>query len=184
MSNPSLEDNELLEKLKKEADMYGISHNHKSTVKSLTKKIRAFQEASDTGIVEEKKVSSSDELEEKRRKALIQSARKLVRVEITCNDPKIRVRGQIFRSVSNKYVSVRKVIPLEQPTHVPELILNNLKESKYLTFVKKTVKGGETSVAKEVPTYNIRELDPLSKEQLERIAVRQQADSAIGDDDY
>jgi len=182
MSNQSLNDNELLENLKKEADMYGISYNHRSTVNSLTKKIRAFQEASDSGIVVEKNPATRTKTEEQKKQSIVNSAKRLKRVEITCNDPKIRVRGQIFRSISNQFVSVRKVIPLESPTFVPEIILNNLKESKYLTFVKKTVKGHETSVAKEVPTYNIRELDPLTKEDFERIAVRQQANSAIGDD--
>lgn len=182
MSTSNLETEQLLENLKKEADMLGISHNHKSTVNSLTKKIRAFKEAMDTGVVEEKNTSTTSDVEAQRRKSVIAKARKLVRVEITCNDPKLRVRGQIFRSVSNSYVTVRKVVPLDTPTFVPQLILDNMRESKYLTFIKKKVNGGETSVPKEVHTYNIRELDPIKPEELQRIAIRQQADRAIGDD--
>jgi hypothetical protein len=182
MSNISLKDNELLENLKKECDMLEISYTKNATVNSLTKKIRAFKEASDEGVLEVNNVKSASDTEKERISKMMHDARKLVRVEITCNDPKIRVRGQIFRSVSNRYVSLRKVIPLEVPTHVPQLILDNLRESKYLTFVKKKVNGGETAVPKEVPTYNIRELKPLNREEFKRIQIRQQADQAIGDD--
>jgi hypothetical protein len=182
MSNISLKDNELLENLKKECDMLDISYTKNATVNSLTKKIRAFKEASAEGVLEVSNVPTSSQTEEQKKAQMMQDAKKLVRVEITCNDPKIRVRGQIFRSVSNKYVSLRKVIPLEVPTHVPQLILNNLKESKFLTFITKRTAHGETSVPKEVATYNIRELDPLTPEQFKRIQIRQQADQAIGDD--
>jgi hypothetical protein len=182
MSTVNLETEQLLKNLKKEADMLGISHNHRSTVNSLTKKIRAFKEAMDTGLVEEKVVTTPTKSEADKKKAVQNKAKKLVRVQISCNDPKLNVRGQIFRSVSNRYVSVRKVVPLDTPCYVPQIILDNMRESKYLTFKKKKVNGGETSVPSEVPTYNIRELEPLSREGLERIAIRQQADRAIGDE--
>ena len=136
----NLNEAEFLEKLKKEADMFGISYNHKSTVNTLSKKIKAFKEAREEGLLEVSKVSTSSKTEEQKKQEILTKAKKLVRVEVTCNDPKLRVRGQVFRSVSNRYVTLRKVIPLEVPTHVPQLILENLRESKYLTFIKKKVR--------------------------------------------
>jgi hypothetical protein len=181
MSN-NLETDEMLQKLKNECDMLGISHNKNSTVNSLTKKIRAFKEALPEGLVKESNAPANTKTEQNRRAAVQAKAKKLIRVQISCNDPKLAVRGQIFRSVSNRYVSVRKVVPLDTPTHVPQIIIENMRDSKYLTFQKKKVNGGETSIPKEVPTYNIRELEPLGKQELERIAIRQQADRAIGDE--
>lgn len=178
----SKDDKELLAQLKKEADMYGITYNHKSTVDSLTRKINAMKEAQDEGLLEVAPVSksASDREKEQRAKAL-REATKLIRCEITCNDPKLRVRGQIFRNTRNKYLSLRKVIPLEHPTHVPQMILDSMRESKFLTFIKKKVNGQEHTYPKEVPTFNIRELPPLTKEEIERIAIRQQAQSTVGD---
>jgi hypothetical protein len=182
MSTVNLTESELLENLKKECDMYDLNYNHKSTVESLTKKLRAFKEASAEGYLEINKAPTTSETEAKKRENLIKKAKKLVRVEVTANDPKASVRGQVFRAVSNKHLSLRKVVPLDVPTHVPQLILNNMRESRFLTFIKKKVNGGETAVPKEIPTYNIRELPPLTPEQFNRIAVRQQADKAINDD--
>ena len=182
MSELTSEQNqELLANLKKECAMYDISYTGNATVATLTKKIKAYKEASDEGLLEVHPAVNLKDLEKAKRNKMMLEARKLVRVEITCNDPKIRVRGQIFRSVGNRYVTLRKVIPLDIPTHVPQLILTNMKESKFLTFVKKKVNGGETAIPKEVFTYNIRELDPLTVEGIKRIQIRQQADVAIGD---
>jgi len=174
-------DKELLENLKKEADMFGISYNANATVTSLSKKIKAFKEAQFEGHLEIHQEPRTDKEKDKVAK-MMKDARLLVRCEVTCNDPKIRVRGQIFRSVGNKFITLRKVIPLESPTHVPKLILDNLEESKYLTFIKKKVNGYETTIPKEVPTYNIRRLNPLSKEELKRIQMRQSASATIGDE--
>lgn len=170
---------ELLENLKAEADSLGISYTAKATVNSLSKKIQAYRDAkyaiTKRPVAEQKRAKSDIE-----KRQQIQALMKLSRVEITCHDPKIRSRGQIMKAVANSIVNVKKTIPFDTPTHVPQIILNAMAEEKFVMFgTKKLAGGAEVADPKEVKTYSIEYLDPLTPEQLERIAIRQQAEGKV-----
>jgi hypothetical protein len=110
----------------------------------------------------------------------IHPAKRLRRVIITCNDPqKADQTGDII-SVSNGEVgNLRFYFHFNKPWHVPEIILNTLRESKL--FLHSSRKDGREVVTREVPRYNIQELEPLDEKQRERIAAKQAAALATED---
>ena len=107
-------------------------------------------------------------------------AKRLRRVIITCNDPqKADQTGDII-SVSNGEVgNLRFYFHFNKPWHVPQIILDTLKESKL--FLHSSRRDGRDVVTREVPRYNIQELEPLDEKSRERIAAKQAAALATED---
>lgn len=107
-------------------------------------------------------------------------AKKLHRVIITCHDPqKADQTGDII-SVSNGEVgNIRFYFHFGKPWHVPEIVLETLKESKL--FLHSSRKDGREIVTREVPRYSIQYLPPLDEKQRERIAAKQAAALATED---
>lgn len=169
---------EVLENLKLEAESLGIKVTASATIKSLSEKINEYREKSTTGAP--KPVNTEEAAKTKAQNKKAREATKLRRVRITCNDKKINSRGSVLRSVSNSKASITKMIPFDVPTHVPQLILNRMKEERFLSFGRKRMAGGvEVAEPKEVPTFVIEYLDPLTPEEFKRIQIRQQAERAI-----
>ena len=110
----------------------------------------------------------------------VHPAKKLHRVIITCNDPQKADQSGDIISVSNGSVgNLRFYFHFNKPWHVPEIILETLKESKL--FLHSSRKDGREVVTREVPRYNIQYLDPLNEKQRERIAAKQAAALATED---
>ena len=103
----------------------------------------------------------------------------LTRVIITSNDPqKSDQSGDIIR-VSNKNTgSVAFYFPFGKPWHVPEIVLNTIKEKTF--FLHGSRKDGREVVARNVPAYNVQVLPSLTEKELERIAAKQAAMAAGG----
>ena len=111
-------------------------------------------------------------------KAVYKKAMKLVRVQISCNNPnKTSYQGEIF-SARNKYIpEVKKFVPFNVPTHVPTILLNMIKEKQLQTFVtEKLPNGMQTKRSKLVPEYNIQVLAPLTAEEFNAIRQKQLAE--------
>lgn len=107
-------------------------------------------------------------------------AKKLHRVIITCNDPQKADQSGDIISVSNGEVgNIRFYFHFGKPWHVPEIVLETLKESKL--FLHSSRKDGKEIVTREVPRYNIQYLPPLDDKQRERIAAKQAAALATED---
>lgn len=105
-------------------------------------------------------------------------AMKLVRCIVTCNDKnKSAYSGDIF-FVRNKDISgVKKFIPFNVPTHIPQILFNVLKEKQLQTFVTKRLPNGmETKISRLVPMYNIDILPPLTTEEFNSIRQKQLAE--------
>lgn len=121
-------------------------------------------------------------------KRLRMEAHKLVRVRITCMNPfKKDITGEVV-TVSNKYIGkVSKLIPfnLEEPYHVPQVLLDELRARRYLNV--KTTRKGKVDVVqpesmRELPEYAIEVLPPLTKQELTDLRVMQsQSGSTAGD---
>ena len=112
-------------------------------------------------------------------------AMRLVRVQISCNNKaKAAYPGEIF-SVRNAMIpEVKKFVQFNAPTHIPRILLNMLKERKCQVYKKiKDKYGNETSQAYLIPEYNIQELPPLSKGELEAIKKKQIAEGYTGESD-
>ena len=115
---------------------------------------------------------------ESEEKSVWKKAMKLVRCQISCNNPnKTSYQGEIF-SARNKFIpEVKKFIPFNVPTHVPTILLNMIKEKKLQTFVtEKLPNGMQTKRSKLVPEYSITILAPLTSEEFNAIRQKQLAE--------
>lgn len=107
-------------------------------------------------------------------------AKKLHRVIITCNDPqKADQSGDIIQVSNGEVGNLRFYFHFNKPWHVPEIVLETLKESKL--FLHSSRKDGREVVTREVPRYNMQYLPALDDKQRERIAAKQAAALATED---
>lgn len=161
--------------LKERADKMGIKYHPNTGVDKLRAKINAALE--DTAEVEEAPAEPKKESEQQRRSRLRKEASKLVRVRITCMNPNKREwQGEIF-TVSNSLVGTfRKFIPFnaEEGYHIPNIILDQLKERKCQVF--KTVNGPRGEKVRKgalIPEFSIDVLPALTETELADLAKRQ-----------
>lgn len=111
---------------------------------------------------------------------------KLVRCQIHNNNPaKNDLKGEIL-TAANKYVGVvKKFIPFGDVTqggyHVPFILLEQIKRRKYQKIsVVKLPNGMEQVNQSLAPEFTIVELPPLTKDQLDELALRQSAAERVG----
>ena len=119
-----------------------------------------------------------------------QEAMKLVRIVVTPNDPLMSgYPGLIFTvgaSGLNNGKMIKKYVPFnnEEGWHVPNIIYNQIKHAEMQKFKTVTRPNGEKVLEPYITQkFNVRVLDPLTKEELERLAAAQAANPAfhIGD---
>ena len=105
-------------------------------------------------------------------------AMKLIRCRVTCNNPNKRnYTGDIFCARNAVIPEVKKFIPFNVPTHIPQILYNMLKEKQLQQFVsEKLPNGNQVKRSKLVPEYNIEVLDPLTPEEFNAIKQRQLAE--------
>jgi len=120
------------------------------------------------------------------RQQIYEEQMKLVRIRITCMDPKKKdLPGEIF-TIANEYLgTVRKFVPFGEVTddgfHVPYCIYTMLEERRFLNIrTRKDKRTGvehpETSWARE---FAIEILPPLTPDELKRLAIAQAAAGSI-----
>ena len=107
-------------------------------------------------------------------------SKRLIRASITCNDPQKADQTGDMISVSNSQVgNIRFYFPFGKPWHIPEIVLNTIKEAKL--FLHSSKRDGKEVVTREVPRYNVEILPALTQEQIKRIADKQTAALASED---
>ena len=166
-----------LDVLKARATHLGISFAKNVTVETLKKKIT--QELSD----EQTANSEEEETEEvteapktnkpKTRVELKAEALKLVRIRLTCMNPNKReLEGEIYAAGNSVIGMVKKYVPYhaEDGWHVPQIILNVLKEKQFLQILTDKKNRPTTKLIKE---FAIEILPPLTKAELEELARKQ-----------
>ena len=111
-----------------------------------------------------------------------QQAMKLVRVIVTPNDPlMVNYPGLIFTvgvSGINNGEMIKKFVPFnnEEGWHVPTIILRQIEHAEMQKFKTITRPDGEKVLEPYLTKkFNVRELPPLTKEELEKVAARQGA---------
>ena len=121
-----------------------------------------------------------------RRRIVRAKALRLSRVRITNMDPTDASVPGMLLSVQNKYTGkVQKYIPFgeesENGYHVPEILLDWLRSQTYA--LRKEIKGGKVGIKQykttQVKKFGIEVLEPLTKEELAAMALRQSAAGAI-----
>ena len=113
-------------------------------------------------------------------------AMKLVRIVVTPNDPLMSsYPGLIFTvgaSGLNGGKMIKKYVPFnnEEGWHVPQIILNQIEHAEMQKFKTVTTPNGEKVLEPYITKkFNVRILDPLTKEELERLAAAQAANPAF-----
>lgn len=107
----------------------------------------------------------------------------LVRVRISCLNPmKSQVKGE-FITVANKYLgTVTKFVPFGEQTdegfHIPKILLAEMRNRKFNSVTtKKGPNGQMLPTQRLVPEFAIEELEPLTEQELARLAAAQLAES-------
>lgn len=117
---------------------------------------------------------------QQKRDKLIREQMKLVRLRITCLDPKKKnLPGEIF-TLANKYLgTVRKFVPFGEQTengyHVPYCIYQMLKDRKFLHIRTIKTREGERTETSYVPEFALEVLPQLTPIDLQKLATAQTA---------
>lgn len=177
-----------LQILFKQADAMGITYSKNISIETLRKRIADKQDGITDEVVEEpvdvKKetvISAS-----KQRQAKIKEATKLIRIRVTNMNPaKAELPGEIFTTGNSVIGTVRKYVPFggtasEIGYHVPQIILNMLQRRTFTSTVEKRNDKGLVYYEKQVrKEFAIEILDPLTKEELDKLAQDQRASGRV-----
>lgn len=171
-----------LELLKQRADTLGIKYSPNIGVDTLKQKIEeklADNKSSEPEVVE------GEETHAQIRQRMQVEEMKLVRLRIAnLNPDKKDLHGEIF-TVANKFLgTVRKFIPYGEATdngyHVPYVLYKQLVARKFLQIRVVQQPGGQTEVQQKwVPEFALEILEPLTQEELNRLANKQAAAAGI-----
>ena len=105
-------------------------------------------------------------------------ATKLVRCIVTCNNKnKISHQGEIFTARNAVMPEISKYVHYGVPYHVPQILLNVIREKKYQMFRIENRNGKKIKVSFMVPEYNIQLLEDISMDELKAIKQRQLVDT-------
>lgn len=122
------------------------------------------------------------------RQQQIDEQMRLVRLRITCMDPKKKdLQGEIF-TIANEYIgTVRKFVPFGEVTddgfHVPYCIYTMMAERQFLNIrtIKDKRSGSERPETQYAKEFALEVLPPLTSAELGRLANAQAAAGSIGD---
>lgn len=161
-----------LQLLKEKAGALGVEYKANVSSKTLSKLIKEFeeQEEQEDGLTDNERIQKT-----------MEEATKLVRVIITPMDSSKRdYQGDVFSAGNAVVPTMTKYIPFGVEWHVPQIILNTIKEKVINRFIaKKDERGREYREYQEARAYSIQELPPLTKEELEELAKSQEMRQAI-----
>lgn len=170
-----------LESLKARADMLGIKYHPSISVDTLRERVNA-KLLGDVEVAERPGKESEAAHRERKQK----EAAALVRVRIHCNDPaKKEWPGEVITVGNSVAGTFKKYIPYNQdePYHIPQIILNALREKRVQVFTTKKGKMGiPIRESKSISAYSIEVLPPLTAEELASLAQAQAARQSIDND--
>lgn len=177
-----------LEELKERAKMMGLNFSPNIGVDALRAKVEAALNGTDedksADPVVAAKQAERDSIASLRRKQQ-QEELALVRIRLACLNPnKAAVPGE-FITVGNTVIgSVTKFIPFGEETqngyHVPKIIYNELKNRKFNQVrVIKDGNGRPQLQQKLVPEFAVEVLEPLTREELDKLAAQQAAAAGL-----
>lgn len=172
-----------LDALKARATIMGIQYHPNISLEKLRERVNAAIQGADNPDSDQR--PAKDETDVARRSRLKKKASRLIRVRIHCNDPaKKEWPGEYITVGNNAVGTYRKFIPynLDEPTHIPEIILNALREKRVQVFTTKRGKNGfPTRESKSIAAYTIEVLPPLTPEELKQLAQSQVSRNALSD---
>ena len=110
--------------------------------------------------------------------ARIENKRKvssLIHCKVVCMNPNKREwAGEILSVGSAKLGTWKRYVPFNTEWHVPKILFDMMKEKKCTIFqAGKNERGHPTKKSVLINEYNIEVLDPLTKEELEKLRIKQ-----------
>lgn len=176
--------------LKARARLLGIEFGNNTSTETLKKKIEDKLAGNEPKPTEANPLGADEAPDDNSPAAIRQRLHseqlKLVRVRVTCMDPKKKdLPGEIF-TIANEYLgTVSKFVPFGEATddgyHIPYCLYTMMKDRKFLNIrTEKDRKTGGTKVthawAKE---FSIEVLPQLTPEELKRLATAQLAAGSL-----
>lgn len=180
--------------LKQRATQMGVAFSPNIGIETLRQRINDKMEGKEKGETEPETADQSgpEDTEEveltpaQYRQKKKREAEKLIRVRITNMNPqKTDLPGEVFTVANGVVGTIRKYVPFggeaaEVGYHVPQIILNMLKRRKfYSVSTKRDDKGRPYQVKQERNEFAIEILEPLTKEELEKLALDQRASGRV-----
>lgn len=166
-----------LKELKETADELGIKYSPNISYELLESRIKEKKEVMDTDTPIKEKSSKMSTVDVKKK------ASKLVRCMVTCKNPnKKEWTGEFISAGNSKIGFFKKFVLFNEPYHIPQIIVNYLKEKQYQRIWTKKVDGREIIKNKNVPEFDVQILDNLTEKELEDLKQRQLAKGIIDDD--
>lgn len=170
--------------LKARADLLQIPYSNNISLAKLKDRIEEYM-AKDEEEEPEDEIEEVVETKTALRTRLIKEATRLVRVRVTNMNPaKAAFPGEIFTVANSMVGTIRKFIPYGAGTeagyHIPYAIYEMIKRKKF-TLVKKEVGPNGTPVFNkyERKEFAIEVLDPLTPEELKKLAAEQAATGRV-----
>jgi hypothetical protein len=168
-----------LSSLKARAELMGIPFHPSIGLEKLREKVNGAVTGDGAAAPDEAPAQPAVETAGQRRKRLKLEASKLVRIRVTCMNPaKKEWEGEIFTAGNSAVGTFKKFVPYNNDAsegwHVPNIILQLLKEKKCQVFVNGKTAGGVTKrEGKLIKEFGIEILDQLSPAELDELARRQ-----------
>lgn len=133
--------------------------------------------------VEEK--LTPNQIKMRHRQAVRNEALRLIRVRITCLDPKKKsLHGEILTVANETIGTVRKFVPYGEMTdngyHIPYCLFTMLQNRKFLSIQhRRDARGREVIKQQWVREFAIEVLDPLTPAELQTLANQQAASGSV-----
>ena len=198
-----LEKTALLNQMKVQADLLGVTYAANIGLETLSERVRAYKEAAGQIAVEEATAPVPDNSAILSTSAglavpadieaqyAIFHAKQIVRVSITCVNPaKSELESDLYTIFSSSIGRVSQVIPYQAPNghHMPRCLVDFLRAKTFTSFKPSNIKAGENGCDREhfdTPEFIIRDLPPLTAEEYNRIVQRQDRNqAALNVEDY
>lgn len=178
--------------LKQRARMMGVQFSNNIGLESLKERIRAKQEGESesseqksevTPLVDPAKPAPVAGKRKTLRQHLIEENMKLVRLRITCLDPKKKdLPGEVFTVANEHLGTVRKFVPYGEVTdngyHVPYCIYKALKARKFLNIRTYKDRQNQNQIKVEqgwAQEFALEVLPPLTPDEIKKLAAAQSA---------
>lgn len=169
--------------LKAQAVRLGLQVHHNIGLERLRKIVadKLKEGTEDTKPVEQvsssyKKKDSIGEAEAAKHalEALRMEASRLVRIQITCMNPaKRRWQGELFTAGNTVVGTHSKFVVFNKPWHVPNILLNMIKDREFPMFYEEKVNGTTVKRTKMVPEFNVVVLPNLTQNELNELRREQ-----------
>ena len=161
-----------IQEIKSRLDQMGIKYHHNA-------KVDTFRALLAKSLKGDEVVEESDELSVAQVRAkLMADANRLIRCRITCMNPHKRDwTGEVFTAGNSFTGTIKKFVPYNcehaESYHIPKILLDVMRERKYLQTRQIKSKSGAIQESYFVPEFQIVELDPLTEEELAQLASDQ-----------